>query len=96
MMTVTITALREPQQNFYAVVRATDPLDAINRAVRRLWGRRCYWVSDSGLGLYYGQIGEPVPARLGGGTNLSTGRMKATVEPGDVRRAKGHAREVES
>ncbi len=30
--------------------------EMIQRAVRKLYGQTCWWWSDSGLGLYYGQV----------------------------------------
>lgn len=53
--------------------RKADESDSelINRAVEKLWGKRHHWWSDSGLGLYYGQVVC--------GSNCVTSRVRVDV-----------------
>ena len=31
----------------------------INRAVKKIWGKNCFWLIDGNLGLYYGKVCNP-------------------------------------
>jgi hypothetical protein len=60
------------------MLRKHEESDAelIQRAVTKLWGRRCWWWADNGLGLFYGQVMELV----GQGQNTSrTYRMRVDI-----------------
>ena len=62
--------------------RQIEDGDLIGLAVQKLYGKTCWWWSDSGLGIYYGQVCYPVPQKLGGGNNCITSRVRADVEEG--------------
>ena len=58
--------------------------DVIDLAIRKIYGKTCWWWADSGLGLYCGQVCQPVHRNLGGGNNCMTPRVWVTVEEGWV------------
>ena len=62
--------------------RKIEDGDLIGLAVQKLYGKTCWWWSDSGLGIYYGQVCYPVPQKLGGGNNCITSRVRADVKEG--------------
>lgn len=85
MITITITECKSGGQTWTSSHRAEDTWQAVERAVRKVWGRRAAFVRDNGLsvgrtpadGTQYGQIG--VDAR-GGGQDLITGRVKISAD----------------
>ena len=56
--------------------------EIIRRAVEKIYGRACSWWADSGLGLYHGQVTQPVPQRLGGGNSTVTPRVRIDIAEG--------------
>lgn len=63
------------------VVLADDEKTAREKAVAKFFGKNCFWWADNGLGHDYGQVCEPLPARLGNGNNCVTSRIRIDVEP---------------
>lgn len=55
----------------------------IERAVEKVFGKRCFWWADSGLGLYYGQVMQALRAtkrNSNPGNSSVTSRIRADVE----------------
>ena len=88
MVTVSVgekeTRLRAPSVIIDEIgdARQIEDGDLIGLAVQKLYGKTCWWWSDSGLGMYYGQVCRPIPQELGGGNNCITPRIGADVEEG--------------
>ena len=78
------TRLRAPSVIIDEVgdARKIEDGDLIGLAVQKIYGKTCWWWSDSGLGMYYGQVCCPIPQKLGGGNNCITSRVRADVEEG--------------
>jgi len=55
-----------------------NPSDARTRAVRKIYGRKAFWLADSGCP-GYGQIFEPAP---GGGNCMMTSRIGCDITAG--------------
>ena len=76
MLTITIEELGSHGTTRATTMRRKPDAELINRAVAKLWGTRCFWFADSGLGLYYGQVFEA----LGNRQNTSrTARARITI-----------------
>jgi hypothetical protein len=63
-------------------VHADDEDMAITKAIQKLFGSRCFWHPDSGLGKYYGQVFEALrPRRRNStpGNSSRTDRARITV-----------------
>ena len=56
--TLTVTVLGGTGRSYDARVLAHNEMDARGRGIRKLWGPKAFWQSDSGLGLDYGQVFE--------------------------------------
>jgi hypothetical protein len=56
--------------------------DAVPVAIRKMFGRECFWLPDSGLGFFYGQVFRPVSARSGGGNSSVTMRSRIDITEG--------------
>lgn len=55
----------------------------IERAIEKIWGKRCFWWADSGLGLHYGQVMEalrPTKNNSNPGNSAVTPRIRVDVE----------------
>jgi hypothetical protein len=55
----------------------------IQRATRKIYGARCFWWSDSGLGLHYGQVMtalRPTAGNSNPGNSSRTYRMRVDIE----------------
>lgn len=80
LKTVTIYEVSEPKREFYSSHRRAETDDeAIDRAVRRHFGRAAWFWRDNGLlgmDTQYGQICKPLP---GGGNNCITDRVGIRV-----------------
>lgn len=48
----------------------------VEKAVRKLFGKSCFWFADNGLGPLYGQVFRPVDQKHGGGNTSVTGRAR--------------------
>ena len=55
----------------------------INKAANKIYGPRCYWWADSGLGINYGQVMESLRSTKNNsnpGSSSKTYRMRVEIE----------------
>ena len=54
----------------------------IERAVEKIWGKRCFWWEDNGMGIYYGQVMQalrPTKRNSNPGNASVTSRIRVDV-----------------
>lgn len=55
----------------------------IEKAIEKIWGKRCFWWADNGLGLCYGQVMQALRAtklNSNPGNSSVTSRIRVDVE----------------
>ena len=67
--------------------RGSSATYLVGRAVAKLFGGRCFWFPDSGLGYYYGQVFEalrPTKNNSQRGNSSKTNRVRIRITPDPV------------
>ena len=73
---------REDRVDLTTRINLATHEDVIEKAVKKLFGKSCFWQQDSGLGRYYGQVFRPVDRKYGGGNTSVTCRARIDIEEG--------------
>ena len=84
----TVTRIRVPERimNEYGDEEVTGQDRErwiIEKAIEKIWGKRCFWWADNGLGLYYGQVMQalrPTKRNSNPGNSSVTSRIRVDVE----------------
>lgn len=64
-----------------ATIKGLSLEEVVDLAVKKFYGKKAFFWQDNGLkdqGIY-GQICEPLPAKLGGGNTCLTGRVRIDI-----------------